>query len=149
FSSSSSAATLPLNMETARERLGVSDRVTSFVLPLGATVNMDGTALYQGVAAMFIAQIYGIPLGFTDQVTIVLTATLASIGTASVAGAGTVMLVIVLKSVGSPVEGLALIMGMDRLLDMCRTAVNITGDAAVAVVVASAEGELEPPGSGG
>jgi Na+/H+-dicarboxylate symporter len=149
FSSSSSAATLPLNMETARERLGVSDRVTSFVLPLGATVNMDGTALYQGVAAMFIAQIYGIPLGLADQVTIVLTATLASIGTASVPGAGTVMLVIVMKSVGIPVEGLALIMGMDRLLDMCRTAVNITGDAAVAVVVASAEGELEPPGSGG
>src|SRR5690606_7907014 len=118
FSSSSSAATLPLNMETARERLGVSDRVTSFVLPLGATVNMDGTALYQGVAAMFIAQIYGIPLGLADQVTIVLTATLASIGTASVPGAGTVMLVIVLKSVGIPVEGLALIMGMDRLLDM-------------------------------
>src|SRR5690606_36451021 len=147
FSSSSSAAALPLNMETAREKLGVSDRVTSFVLPLGATMNMDGTALYQGVAAMFIAQIYGLPLTLMDQVTIVLTATLASIGTAAIPGAGIVMLVIVLRSVGIPVEGIALIMGVDRLLDMCRTATNVTGDATVAVVVASAEGELREPGT--
>ncbi len=145
FSSSSSAATLPLNMETVRDRLGVSERVTSFVLPLGATVNMDGTALYQGVAAVFIAQVYGLPLTLADQATIVLTATLASIGTAAVPGAGIVMLVIVLGSVGVPVEGIALIMGIDRILDMCRTVVNVTGDAAVAVVVAASEDELHPP----
>ena len=145
FSSSSSAATLPLNMETVRDRLGVSERVTSFVLPLGATVNMDGTALYQGVAALFIAQVYGLSLTFADQVTIVLTATLASIGTAAVPGAGLVMLVIVLRAVGIPVDGIALIFGIDRLLDMCRTVVNVTGDATVAVVVAASEGELEKP----
>lgn len=144
FSSSSSAATLPLNMETVRDRLGVSERVTSFVLPLGATVNMDGTALYQGVAALFIAQVYGLSLTFTDQLTIVLTATLASIGTAAVPGAGLVMLVIVLRAVGVPVDGIALIFGIDRLLDMCRTVVNVTGDATVAVVVAASEGELGP-----
>ena len=145
FSSSSSAATLPLNMETVRDRLGASDRVTSFVLPLGATVNMDGTALYQGVAAMFIAQVYGLTLTFADQIAIVLTATLASIGTAAVPGAGLVMLVIVLESVGVPVEGIALIFGIDRLLDMCRTVVNVTGDAAVALIVAASEDELQPP----
>lgn len=142
FSSSSSAATLPLNMETVREKLGVSRRVTSFVLPLGATVNMDGTALYQGVAAVFIAQVYGISLGLVDQAAIVLTATLASIGTAAVPGAGLIMLVIVLQTIGVPVEGIALIFGVDRLLDMCRTVVNVTGDAAVAVAVAATEGEL-------
>lgn len=145
FSTSSSAATLPLNMETARLRLGVSDRITSFVLPLGATVNMDGTALYQGVAAAFIAQIYGVPLNFASHLTIVLTATLASIGTAAIPGAGIVMLVIVLNSVGIPAEGIALIFGVDRILDMCRTVVNVTGDAAVAVVVASSENELSVP----
>ncbi len=145
FSSSSSAATLPLNMETVRDRLGVSDRVTSFVLPLGATVNMDGTALYQGVAAVFIAQVYGLSLSLADQAAIVLTATLASIGTAAVPGAGIVMLVIVLKAVGVPVEGIALIFGIDRLLDMCRTVVNVTGDATVAVVVAASEHELGAP----
>ena len=145
FSSSSSAATLPLNMETVRDRLGVSDRVTSFVLPLGATVNMDGTALYQGVATLFIAQVYGLPLTFADQLTVVLTATLASIGTAAVPGAGLVMLVIVLESVGVPVQGIALILGVDRLLDMCRTVVNVTGDATVAVVVAASENELGEP----
>lgn len=145
FSSSSSAATLPLNMETVRDRLGVSERVTSFVLPLGATVNMDGTALYQGVAAFFIAQVYGLGLTLGDQVTIVLTATLASIGTAAVPGAGIVMLVIVLKSIGVPVEGIALILGIDRILDMCRTVINVTGDATVAVVVAASEGELVTP----
>lgn len=148
FSSSSSAATLPLNMATVRDRLGVSKRVTSFVLPLGATINMDGTALYQGVAAVFIAQVYGIPLDFADQAAIVLTATLASIGTAAVPGAGLVMLVIVLETVGVPVEGIALIFGVDRLLDMCRTVVNVTGDAAVAVVVAATEGELTDTGDG-
>lgn len=142
FSSSSSAATLPLNMATVRERLGVSKRITSFVLPLGATINMDGTALYQGVAAVFIAQVYGIPLDFGDQVAVVLTATLASIGTAAVPGAGLVMLVIVLETIGVPVDGIALIFGVDRLLDMCRTVVNVTGDAAVAVAVAATEGEL-------
>ncbi len=145
FSSSSSAATLPLNMETVRDRLGVSDRVTSFVLPLGATVNMDGTALYQGVAAVFIAQVYGLSLSLADQAAIVLTATLASIGTAAVPGAGIVMLVIVLKAVGVPIEGIALIFGIDRLLDMCRTVVNVTGDATVAVVVAASEDELHTP----
>lgn len=142
FSSSSSAATLPLNMERVRERLGVSERVTSFVLPLGATINMDGTALYQGVAAVFIAQVYGMDLAFGDQIAIVLTATLASIGTAAVPGAGLIMLVIVLRTIGVPVEGIALIFGIDRILDMCRTVVNVTGDATVAVVVAAAEGEL-------
>jgi Na+/H+-dicarboxylate symporter len=146
FSTSSSAATLPLNMETVRERLGVSERVTAFVLPLGATVNMDGTALYQGVAAAFIAQVYGLPLTFADQLRIVLTATLASIGTAAVPGAGLVMLVIVLNAVGVPVEGIALILGIDRILDMCRTVVNVSGDAMVAVVVGASENELvEPP----
>ena len=142
FSSSSSAATLPLNMETVREKLGVSERVTSFVLPLGATMNMDGTALYQGVAAVFIAQVYGLPLTMVDQLTVVLTATMASIGTAAVPGAGLVMLVIVLNAIGVPVEGIALILGIDRLLDMCRTVVNVTGDAAVAIIVASSEHEL-------
>ena len=142
FSSSSSAATLPLNMEVTRDRLGVSERITSFVLPLGATMNMDGTALYQGVAAVFIAQVYGLPLTFLDQVVVVLTATLASIGTAAVPGAGVVMLVIVLNAIGVPVEGIALIMGIDRILDMCRTVVNVTGDATVATVVAHYEGEL-------
>jgi len=142
FSSSSSAATLPLNMETVREKLGVSERVTSFVLPLGATMNMDGTALYQGVAAVFIAQVYGLPLTMMDQLTVVLTATMASIGTAAVPGAGLVMLVIVLNAIGVPVEGIALILGIDRLLDMCRTVVNVTGDAAVAVIVAASENEL-------
>jgi Na+/H+-dicarboxylate symporter len=147
FSSSSSAATLPINMETVQSRLGVSERVTAFVLPLGATVNMDGTALYQGVAAAFIAQVYGLTLTFMDQVEIVLMATLASIGTAAVPGAGIVMLVMVLKAIGVPVDGIALIVGIDRLLDMCRTVVNVTGDAVVAVVVAASENELAKPPS--
>ena len=142
FSSSSSAATLPINMETAQRRLGVSERVTAFVLPLGATVNMDGTALYQGVAAAFIAQVYGLPLSLLDQAEIVVMATLASIGTAAVPGAGLVMLVMVLRAIGLPADGVALIVGVDRLLDMCRTVVNVTGDAVVAVVVAASEKEL-------
>ena len=143
FSSSSSAATLPLTLRATQEKLGVSERVAAFVLPLGATINMDGTALYQGVAAVFIAQVYGLSLGFADQAAIVLTATLASIGTAAVPGAGLVMLVIVLQTAGIPVEGIALIFGVDRVLDMCRTVVNVTGDAAVATVVAASEGELD------
>lgn len=147
FSTSSSAATLPYNMETVRDRLGVSERIVSFVLPLGATVNMDGTALYQGVAAVFIAQVYGLSLTFADQATIVLTATLASIGTAAVPGAGLIMLVIVLQSAGIPVQGIALILGVDRILDMCRTVVNVTGDAAVAVVVGASEGDIVDSGS--
>lgn len=142
FSSASSSATLPVTMECVEKRLGVSDEVSSFVLPLGATINMDGTALYQGVAAVFIAQLYSMNLGLGDQLAIVGTATLASIGTAGVPGAGVIMLVIVLQSVGVPLEGIAAILGVDRLLDMCRTTCNVTGDAMVATVVAGTEGEL-------
>lgn len=142
FSSASSSATLPVTMECVEKRLGVSDEVSSFVLPLGATINMDGTALYQGVAAVFIAQLFSMNLTLGDQLAIVGTATLASIGTAGVPGAGVIMLVIVLQSVGVPLEGIAAILGVDRLLDMCRTTCNITGDAMVATVVASSEGEL-------
>lgn len=145
FSTSSSAATLPVNMECCHENLGVSKSITSFVLPLGATINMDGTALYQGVAAVFIAQVFGMDLNFMQQVTIVLTATLASIGTAPVPGVGIIMLIIVLKSVGIPEEGIALILGIDRILDMCRTITNVTGDASIAVAVASSEGEILHP----
>ena len=145
FSTSSSAATLPVNMECCQENLGVSKSITSFVLPLGATINMDGTALYQGVAAVFIAQVFGMDLNLMQQLTIVLTATLASIGTAPVPGVGIIMLIIVLKSVGISEEGIALILGVDRILDMCRTITNITGDAAVAVAVASSEGEILHP----
>ena len=142
FSTSSSAATLPVTMERCEDHLGVSEEVSSFVLPLGATINMDGTSLYQAVAAVFIAQAYGMDLDMGQQLTIVLTATLASIGAAAVPGAGMVMLVIVLGAIGVPTEGLALIFGVDRLLDMIRTVVNVTGDATVATVVASTEGQL-------
>jgi Na+/H+-dicarboxylate symporter len=142
FSTSSSAATLPVTMERCEDHLGVSEEVSSFVLPLGATINMDGTSLYQAVAAVFIAQSYGMDLDISQQLTIVLTATLASIGAAAVPGAGMVMLVIVLGAIGVPVEGLALIFGVDRLLDMMRTVVNVTGDATVATVIAATEGEL-------
>ena len=142
FSTSSSAATLPVTMERCEDHLGVSEEVSSFVLPLGATINMDGTSLYQAVAAVFIAQAYGMDLDMAQQLTIVLTATLASIGAAAVPGAGMVMLVIVLGSVGVPTEGLALIFGVDRLLDMMRTVVNVTGDATVATIVASTENQL-------
>jgi Na+/H+-dicarboxylate symporter len=134
FSTSSSAATLPVSIECV-EKAGVSPKVASFALPLGATINMDGTALYQGVATIFIAQVYGIDLSFAQQLTVVLTATLASIGTAPVPGVGLVMLIIVLRSVGLPDEGIALILGVDRLLDMCRTVVNVTGDMAVSAAV--------------
>ncbi len=143
FTTSSSAATLPVNMEACEENLGVSKSITSFVLPLGATINMDGTALYQGVAAVFIAQVFGIELTLVQQLTIIFTAVLASIGTAPVPGVGIIMLVIILKSVGIPEEGIALILGVDRILDMCRTVVNVTGDAAVAVAVASTENEIK------
>ena len=143
FSTSSSAATLPVTMERCEEHIGVSEEVSSFVLPLGATINMDGTSLYQAVAAVFIAQAFSIDLDMGQQLTIVLTATLASIGAAAVPGAGMVMLVIVLGAIGVPTEGLALIFGVDRLLDMLRTVVNVTGDATVATVVASSEGQLK------
>jgi Na+/H+-dicarboxylate symporter len=148
FSSSSSSATLPVTMECAEDRLGVSEQVTGFVLPLGATINMDGTALYQGVAAVFIAQIYSMDLDLSQQLTIVLTATLASIGTAGVPGVGLIMLVIVLEAVGIPLEGIAVILGVDRILDMCRTAANVTGDCMVACIVAQSEGELASPEQG-
>jgi len=142
FSTSSSAATLPVTMERVEKNVGVDEEVSSFVLPIGATINMDGTSLYQAVAAVFIAQALGMDLGIAQQITIVLTATLASIGSAGVPGAGIIMLVIVLQAIQVPVEGIALILGVDRILDMCRTAVNITGDAAVSVAVAHTEGLL-------
>jgi Na+/H+-dicarboxylate symporter len=149
FCSSSSNATLPVSMECVEKNFGVPLHICSFTLPLGATINMDGTALLQGVATAFLAQIYGIDLSPVQYVTIVLTATLASIGTAGIPGAGMVMLAIVLNSVGIPLQGIGIILGVDRFLDMCRTVVNITGDAACAVVVASTEGQLgvqEAPG---
>ena len=136
FSSASSVGTLPLNLECT-EKLGASKEISSFVLPLGATINMDGTAIYQGVCAIFIASCYGIDLSFSQMITIVLTATLASIGTAGVPGAGMVMLAMVLKSVGLPVDGIALVAGVDRIFDMGRTTLNITGDASCAIVVSS------------
>jgi proton glutamate symport protein len=142
FSSSSSVATLPISMASVEKRLGVSEEVTSFVLPVGATVNMDGTALYQGVAAVFIAQLFNMDLSISQQLTIVLTATLASIGTAGVPSAGIVMLVVVLQSVGVPTAGIAVILGVDRLLDMCRTTCNVTGDCMVAAVIATTENEI-------
>jgi Na+/H+-dicarboxylate symporter len=145
FSSSSSNATLPVTMACVRERLGVSPQVTSFVCSMGATVNMDGTALYQGVATVFIAQMFGIPLGVGDQLVIVLTAVLASIGTPGIPGAGIIMLVIVLESVGVPAEGIAVILGVDRLLDMLRTVVNVAGDGVASVIVARSEGEPLAP----
>jgi Na+/H+-dicarboxylate symporter len=142
FSTASSSGTLPITMEVAEERLGVSKNIASFTLPLGATINMDGTAIMQGVATVFIAQIYGIELGFSAFLTVILTATLASIGTAGVPGVGLIMLSMVLQSVGLPVEGVALIMGVDRVLDMSRTAINITGDTVCTLIVAKAEGEF-------
>ncbi len=143
FTSTSSSGTLAVSMTAAEKNLGVSRGIASFVLPLGATINMDGTALYQGVCALFVAQAFGIDLTGTDYLTIILTATLASIGTAGVPGAGVIMLSLVLASVGLPLEGVAVIAGIDRILDMARTALNVTGDCAVAVVVAKSEGELD------
>ena len=143
FSTSSSAATLPVTMECVEDNLGVKNEVASFVLPLGATINLDGTALYQAVATVFIAQALGMELDLAAQLTIVLTALLASIGTAPVPAAGIIMLVIVLESVGVPSSGIALILGVDRILDMVRTATNVTGDSAVTVLVDSAEKKWE------
>ena len=147
FSTSSSGATLPVTMRQCKEKLGASKETTSFVLPLGATINMDGTALYQAVAAVFIAQVFGMDLTLGAQITIVLTAVLASVGTAAVPGAGIVMLIIILEAINVPIQGIALIIGVDRILDMCRTVVNVTGDSAVACVVAASEKQLEPPSS--
>ena len=147
FSTSSSNATLPVNIKCAEENLGVPKDIASFVLPLGATINMDGTALYQGVASVFIAQVYGIPLNLVGQLTIVLMATMSSVATAGVPSVGIITLTMVLTSVGLPPEGIALILGIDRILDMCRTIVNITGDAAGAVMVAATEGTLRRPGA--
>ena len=143
FSTSSSAATLPVTMERVEDHLGVDKGIASFVLPIGATINMDGTSLYQAVAAVFIAQAFGMHLTLTAQLGIIVTATLASIGSAAIPGAGMVMLVIVLAQAGIPEAGLALIFAIDRPLDMCRTTVNLTGDAAVAMIVAKTEGKLK------
>jgi Na+/H+-dicarboxylate symporter len=143
FSTSSSNATLPITMDTAKNRLGVNSSVSSFTIPLGATINMDGTAIMQGVATVFIAQVYGVDLSVSDFLMVILTATLASIGTAGVPGVGLIMLAMVLQQVNLPVEGIALIIGVDRLLDMMRTAVNVTGDCMVSCIVAKSEGELD------
>ena len=134
-------------MKCAEEKLGVSKEVSSFVLPLGATINMDGTALYQAVAAVYIAQASGMDLTMAQQVTIVITAVLASIGTAAVPGAGIVMLIVILQAIGVPGEGIALILGVDRILDMCRTVVNITGDSTMATIIAASENQLDSPSS--
>ena len=142
FSTSSSSATLPVTMKIAEEELGVSEEISSFVLPLGATINMNGTSLYQSVAAVFIAQALGMELSFSQQLMIVLTSTLAAIGSAGVPGAGLIMLIVVLESIGVPAAGIALIMAPDRILDMFRTVINVTGDVVVTTVVASTEGEL-------
>lgn len=142
FSTSSSNATLPVTLETVEHRLGVKNEVASFTVPLGATINMDGTAIMQGVATVFIAQAYNIDIGMTGYLMVVMTATLASIGTAGVPGVGLITLALVLQQVGLPVEGIALIIGVDRLLDMMRTAVNVSGDAAVATIVAKSEGKF-------
>lgn len=144
FSTASSAGTLPVTIQNVEENLGVPKKVSSFVLPLGATINMDGTAIYQGVSVIFIAQFFNLDLSFLQLLTVVLTTVLASIGTAGVPGAGLIMLTMVLSSIGLPLEGIALIAGIDRILDMLRTLVNIIGDASAAVVVAGSEKELKP-----
>lgn len=143
FSTASSGATLPITLRTVEKRLGVHNSVAGFTVPLGATINMDGTAIMQGVATVFIAQVYGVDLSMGDFITVILTATLASIGTAAVPGVGLVTLALVLEQAGLPVEGIALIIGVDRLLDMIRTAVNVTGDATVSLIVARSEGQFE------
>ncbi|ASJ95742.1 dicarboxylate/amino acid:cation symporter [Shewanella marisflavi] len=142
YTTSSSAGTLPASMKCASESLGVNKKISSFVLPLGTTINMDGTALYQGVTALFVAQAFGIDLTWVDYITIILTATLASIGTAGVPGAGLVMLTLVLTTVGLPLEGVAIIAGIDRILDMARTVVNVSGDLVATTVIAKSEDEL-------
>jgi Na+/H+-dicarboxylate symporter len=142
FSTASSGATLPITLRTVEKRLGVNNAVAGFTVPLGATINMDGTAIMQGVATVFIAQVYGFELGLSAYITVILTATLASIGTAAVPGVGLITLAMVLEQAGLPVEGIALIIGVDRLLDMVRTVINVTGDATAAVVVGASEGKL-------
>ena len=142
FSTASSNATIPVTLETATKKMGVKNSIASFTVPLGATINMDGTAIMQGVATVFIAQVFSQDLTLADYVTVVLTATLASIGTAGVPGVGLIMLAMVLEQVGLPVEGIALIIGVDRLLDMTRTAVNVTGDSMVSIIVAKSEGQF-------
>jgi Na+/H+-dicarboxylate symporter len=143
FSTASSGATLPITLRTAEKRLGVHNSVAGFTVPLGATINMDGTAIMQGVATVFIAQVYGVELSTSAYLTVILTATLASIGTAAVPGVGLITLALVLEQAGLPVEGIALIIGVDRLLDMVRTSVNVTGDAVVSVIVAKNEGQFD------
>jgi len=143
FSTASSNATIPVTLETATKKMGVKNSIASFTVPLGATINMDGTAIMQGVATVFIAQVFSQDLTLADYVTVVLTATLASIGTAGVPGVGLIMLAMVLEQVGLPVEGIALIIGVDRLLDMTRTAVNVTGDSMVSIIVAKSEGQFD------
>ncbi len=143
FSTSSSAATLPVTMERVEEHIGVDKEVSSFVLPVGATINMDGTAIMQGVATVFIANIYGVELGIAGYLTVILMSVLASIGTAGVPGVGLIMLSMVFAQVGLPIEGIGLILGVDRLLDMIRTAVNVSGDVVVSTVVAKSEGKLD------
>jgi len=143
FSTSSSNATIPVTLRTVTERLGVNNSVASFTVPFGATINMDGTAIMQGVATVFIANAYGVDLGITGYLTVILMSVLASIGTAGVPGVGLIMLSMVFTQVGLPVEGIGLILGVDRLLDMVRTAVNVTGDAAVSVIVAKSEGKMD------
>lgn len=143
FSTSSSNATIPVTMETATKKLGANNSIASFTVPLGATINMDGTAIMQGVATVFIAQVFNVDLTFMDFLLVILTATLASIGTAGVPGVGLIMLAMVLEQVGLPVEGIALIIGVDRLLDMTRTAVNVTGDCMVTSIVAKSEGQMD------
>ena len=143
FSTSSSAATLPVTKEQCENALGIDEEVTSFVLPLGATINMDGTSLYQAVAAVFIANVAGFDLTLGDQLSILAMSVLASIGSAAVPGAGIVMLAVVLESLGIPLELIALILGVDRILDMCRTTVNVTGDATVSYIIASQLGKIK------
>lgn len=143
FSTASSSATIPVTLQSVTNRLGAGSSVASFTVPFGATINMDGTAIMQGVATVFIAQVYGVDLGLADYLAVIMTATLASIGTAGVPGVGLIMLAMVLQQVGLPVEGIALIIGVDRLLDMMRTAVNITGDAAATCIIARSEGSLD------
>jgi len=143
FSTASSGATLPITLRTVEKKLGVHNSVAGFTVPLGATINMDGTAIMQGVATVFIAEVYGFDLSMTAYVTVILTATLASVGTAAVPGVGLITLAMVLEQAGLPVEGIALIIGVDRLLDMVRTMVNVTGDATASVVVAKSEGQFD------
>jgi Na+/H+-dicarboxylate symporter len=143
FSTASSGATLPITQRTVEHKMGVHNSVAGFTVPLGATINMDGTAIMQGVATVFIAQVYGVDLSMTAYITVILTATLASIGTAAVPGVGLITLAMVLEQAGLPVEGIGLIIGVDRLLDMVRTAINVTGDATVSLIVGKSENQFD------